>query len=98
MKKITGQMFDFKVSVGDGDDPPEDGEGQPAQDETQREDEHRPAPLDVHHSRENVRQVAPPAFGNVALHNVALAVLQHDAFAHAPRTPTTRTVPASNKY
>ena len=89
-------MFEFEVSVSYGDEPPEDGKGQPAQDETQREDEDGPAPLDVHHGGEDVGQVAPAPLGNVALHNVAFAVLEHDALAHPPRTPPARTVPVSN--
>ena len=78
----------------EGHEPPEDGKGKPAQDEAQREDEHSPAPLDVHHRREDVGQVAPPPLGHIVLHHVALAVLEHDPFSHAARAPSALPVPA----
>ena len=79
--------------MGEGDEPPEAGEGQPAQHEAEGEDEAGPAPLDVHHGRKNVGQVAAPAFGHVRLHHVALAVLHDDALAHPPRAPSVLSVP-----
>ena len=41
-----------------GDEPPENSEGEPAQHETGRENENGPAPLNVHHGRENVRAMS----------------------------------------
>ena len=92
-ERLTGQVFGFEVAVGEGDEPPEAGEGQPAQHEAEGEDEAGPAPLDVHHGRKNVGQVAAPAFGHVRLHHVALAVLHDDALAHPPRAPSVLSVP-----
>ena len=83
--------------MSEGDEPPENGEGEPAQHETERENENGPAPLNVHHGRENVGQIATPAFGNVVLHDVALAILQHDTLANAARTPPVLPVPAKIK-
>ena len=88
-------MLQFEVSVRDRNEPPEDGEGQPAEDEAQREDEHRPAPLDVHHGGEDVGQVTSTSLGHVALHHVALAILEHDALADASGAPPARPIPAS---
>lgn len=87
-------MVELKISVRDGNEPPQDSECQPAEDETQREDEHRPAPLDVHHGGEDVGQVTSTSLGHVALHHVALAILEDDALADTSRTPPTRTIPA----
>ena len=77
-------MLCFKVSVSEGDEPPNDGKRQPTQHEAQRENQHRPPPLDVHHRREDVGQVSTTSFGHVRLHHVAFAVLHDDPLAYPP--------------
>jgi hypothetical protein len=39
-------------------------------------------------------KVAPPSLGHVALHNVAVAILEHDSLPHPPGTEAGLPVPA----
>jgi hypothetical protein len=42
-------------------------------------------------------QVASPSLGHVALHHVAVSVLEHDSLPHSPRTEAGLPVPAHIK-
>lgn len=76
-------MILAEVAVRVGDQPPDDREHQPTEDEVQREDEQRPAPLRVHQRGEDVLEVLAAPLRHIALDDVAVAVLEDDAFADA---------------
>ena len=72
-----------EVAVGEAHEPPDHGEGEPAEREGEGEQHQVVAPLDVHEGGEDVGQVAAPALADVRLRDVHLAVLVHQPAPHA---------------
>jgi len=69
--------------VRERDEPPDECEGEPRQEEAEREHQEGPSPLDVHQGREDVLQVAQLHLGDAALEDVALAILEDGPPAEA---------------
>ena len=83
--RVVVDILRVKVAVRYSDQPPEDGEQEPAQEEAEAEHEQRPPPLDVDQGGDDVSQVAPSPLGEVALNDVQLAILEDDSFAEFAR-------------
>ena len=70
----AGPSVVFQVEMREGDQPPGEREDDPAERERHREYEQVPAPLNVDHRREDVREEAPAALVDVDSRDVTLAV------------------------
>ena len=60
-------MLRVKIPMSEGDEPPDHGKREPAEEETECEDEECPPPLNVHQRGENVRQITSSPLRNVRL-------------------------------
>jgi hypothetical protein len=75
------QVTLVKITVSEGNQPPDHRESQPGQEEAQNEAYQRPTPLRIYQSREDVLQKAQRSSGDARLQHVAIAILQDGATA-----------------
>lgn len=87
-------MSFLEVTVRERDQPPDNGKGQPRQEEAESERQQRPAPLRIDQSSKNVLQEAQPSPVQLGLHNIAVAVLEDRPLSESFRGSRTE-VPAS---
>ena len=78
-------------------EPPNNSEPKPGEQEVEGENKKGPSPLCIYKRSEDVLQVASPSLGHVALHHVAISILEHDSFPYTPRTEAGLPVPAHRK-
>lgn len=84
----AGLMVVLEVLVREGDEPPHQGEYDPADGEGHGKDEEVQSPLDVYHRREDVSEEASSSLVNVHSRYVALAVLtDQPALRHSRHQP-----------
>ena len=90
----SGIVFWTKIAVWIYNEPPNNSEPKPGEQEVEGEHKKSPSPLCIYKRSEDVLQVASPSLGHVALHHVAVSVLEHDPLPYAPRTEASLPVPA----
>ena len=92
-----GIVFWTKVAVRIYNEPPNNSEPKPGEQEVEGEHKKSPSPLRIDKRSEDILQVASPSLGHVALHHVAVSILEHDSLPYSPRTEAGLPVPAHIK-
>src|SRR5215475_11569579 len=90
----SGIVFWTKVTVRIYNEPPNNSEPKPREQEVEGEHQKSPSPLCIYKRSEDILQVASPSLSYVALHHIAVSVLEHDSLPYSPRTEACLPVPA----